>query len=90
MRGKASRMTEGGEEAEARRGERWGRQRGEEERKAGSSMDTVLRLNPYFWWRDREASFRSSCKKNYITNLMNRNYGTDTFLYLSSSLVDYF
>ena len=42
-------MTEGGDEAEERRGERGGEQRGEEERKAGSSIDTVLRLNPNFW-----------------------------------------
>lgn len=63
MRGKASRMTEGGEEAEeGRRGERWGEQREEEERKAGSSMETELRLNPNLSWRDREASSRSSCK----------------------------
>ena len=90
MRGKASRMTEGGEEAVERRGERWGKQRGEEERKAGSSMETVLRLNPYFWWRDREASLRSSCKKNYVTHLMNMKEGKGTFLCLASSLVDYF
>ena len=64
MRGKASRMTEGDEEKaeEGRRGERWGEQREEEERKAGSSMETELRLKPNLSWRDREASFRSSCK----------------------------
>ena len=48
MRGKVSRITEGGEEVEARGEERRGEQRGEEERKAGSSMETVFRLNPNF------------------------------------------
>ena len=62
MRGKVSRMTEGGEEAEARGGEILGEQRGEEERKAGSSMEIVFRLKPNLWWRDREASSNSSCK----------------------------
>ena len=41
-------MTEGGDEAEARGGESRGEQRGEEERKAGSSMETVFRLKPNF------------------------------------------
>ena len=48
MRGKISRITEGGEEAEARGGESRGEQRGEEERKAGSSMETVFKLKPNF------------------------------------------